>query len=194
MLLRRAPLIAVGLIVLASGCASDVAPAARVGDETITTEELFDEVGEWAGNAQTQRSVDLAATESPSGYAMGPVISILHERIIFTITGPAFDEMGLELTDTLRQQALTVILGDPSQADAAFGAFTDAYAQRYVDDLAKGIAVQEQLGDEGFVDLVREGASDLELNPRFGTWDEANITIVPPEGPQAPSGNDLLVP
>ncbi len=186
---RLLTLVALALLgALSAACAEDVAPAARIGDRTITEQELLDEVAEWAANEQTQRSVDLRATASSSGYAMGPVVSILQERIVFEVTGPAFDDLGVELDDQMITDALTVLLGDPSQAESAFAGFSQAYADEYVEELAKGIVVQGQLGDEGFVDLIRDATRDVEVNPRYGTWDPENISIVPPEGPRPAPG------
>jgi len=191
---RTVPLLLVAVVAVAvgAGCADRVAPAARVGDTVVTTDQLLDEVSEWAGNDQTARATELAGSTSEWGYAMAPVVSILHERIILDITATTFDDLGLELTDASRDEALGVLIGDPTQAEAAFAGFSDEYADRYVDDFAKGVAVQQELGEEEFRAMILDGARDVEVNPRFGTWDAANASIIPPEGPRPAPGTEVL--
>jgi hypothetical protein len=192
---RRTALLLLAAVVamsLGAGCADRVAPAARVGDAVVTTDELLDEVSEWAGNDQTARATELAASHSEWGYAMAPVVSILHERIILDIAAAAFDDLDLELTDASRDEALGVLIGDPAQAETAFAGFSEEYADRYVDDFAKGVAVQEELGEEEFRAMILEGARDVEVSPRFGTWDAANASIIPPVGPRPAPGTEVL--
>ena len=196
-MLRRVlpPAVAVLAALASAGCADDVSPAARVGDRTITTDELLDEVAEWATNDRTTRSEELAATAAPSGYALGPVGGILQERIVLEMVDPVFDDLGLELTEELRQQTLELLVGDPEQSDAAFEGFSEEYVDRYVDGYAKGLAVQAELGEDAFVDLLQERARDVEVNPRYGTWDPEQVTIVPPEGPRpAPGAPEAAAP
>jgi hypothetical protein len=176
---------------VSAGCADDVSPAARVGDETITTEELLDEVAEWADNDRSPRAEELAATAAPSGYAITPVGGILAERILLEMLAPAFDDLGLELTDELRDQALQLLGVDPSQADILFEDFSEDYIEGYLDAYAKGIAVQTELGEDAFLDLLRESAKDVEVNPRYGTWDPDQLTVTPPEGPRPAPGSPL---
>jgi hypothetical protein len=176
---------------MSAGCADDVSPAARVGDDEITTDELLAEVAEWAGNANTPRAEQLAATAAPSGYAISPVIAILQERILLEMLAPAFDDLGLELTPDLRDQALQLLGVDPSQADALFADFSEDYINSFLDGYAKGIAVQTELGEEGFLELLRESAKDVEVNPRYGTWDPNQLVVVPPEGPRPAPGSAL---
>ena len=192
MLRRPLALLAVVLAAaIGAGCADDVAPAARVGDRTITTDELLDEVAEWAGNERSPRAEQLASTSSPSGYSMAAVGAILQERILLEMLAPAFDELDMEVTEELRQQALGLLGVDPSQADEVFDGFSQAYIDGFIDSYAKGIAVQTALGDEQFVALLRESAQDVEIDPRYGTWDPSQLVVVPPEGPRPAPGSAL---
>ncbi|MEO6317224.1 MAG: hypothetical protein ABIP36_00425 [Acidimicrobiales bacterium] len=176
-----------------TACADDVAPAARIGDRTITNDELLDEVDEWAGNDQTPRSQELAATGLPAGYAIDPVISILQTRIAFEIAGQAFDDLGLTLDDETVAEASTFFFGeDPAAAELARAGFSEEYADAYVEGLARGIAVQVELGEEAFGQLILEGGRDVEVNPRYGEWDPSRLSIIGPAGPTAAPGSDAF--
>jgi len=182
---RLAPVLAVALgVSLSAGCADDVAPAARVGDRTITHDELIAEVEEWAGNDRSPRATELATSASPAGYPITPVGGILQERILLEILEPAFDELGLELTPDAREQALGLLGVEPGQEAVLFEAFSTEYIDDYLESYAKGIAVQAELGEEAFLDLLQERARDVEVNPRYGGWDAEQLTVLPPEGPR----------
>jgi len=181
------------MVATSAACADDVAPAARIGDRTITTDELLDEVAEWADNDQTQRAQELGAVTTPAGYAIDPVISILQDRITFEIAGQAFDELGLALDDGLLAQASTFFFGEGPQAEAARAGFSEGYADRYVEGLARGIAVQTELGEEDFAQMILEGGRDVEVSSRYGEWDASRLTIVAPAGPRAAPGSDAFV-
>ncbi|HEV8115914.1 MAG TPA: hypothetical protein VGP53_06725 [Acidimicrobiales bacterium] len=186
--------LAVVLAGASTACADDVAPAARIGDRTITHDELLDEVDEWAGNTQTQRAEQLAAVAVPAGYAIDPVISILQDRITFEIAGRAFDDLGLVLDDELLAQAASFFFGeDPAAAAAAQAGFSEAYASFYVEGLARGLAVQTELGEEAFAQLILNAGRDVEVNPRYGEWDASRLSIIGPSGPRAAPGSDLFV-
>lgn len=190
---RLIALLALGLAgATTTACADDVAPAARIGDRTITHDELLDEVDEWAANAQTQRAEQLRAVAAPAGYAIDPVISILQDRITFEIAGQAFDELGLVLDDQLVAQAAGFFFGEGPQAEAARAGFSEAYADAYVERLARGIAVQTELGEEGFAQLILEGGRDVEVNARYGEWDPSRLSIIGPSGPTAAPGSDAF--
>jgi hypothetical protein len=176
---------------MSAGCADDVAPAARVGDEEITTDELLAEVAEWAGNPGSPRAEQLAATGAPSGYATATVSAILGERIVIELMAPAFEDLELQLTEDDRAEAFGYFGIDPSQADAALEGFDEAYIRGYVDGFAKIFAVRKEIGDEAFLELLRKSAKEVEVNPRYGTWDPNQLAVVPPEGPRPAPGSAL---
>lgn len=177
------------LALLASaGCADDVSPAARIGDLTISNDELLDEVDAWVNNPQAVDPATLDAS-APGTYPLELVRQLLQQRLDFELHRIEFESLGLELDDTLRDQALETLFGDPSAADAAFEAFTDEFAAAFVDDVARQIAVQGELGDEGYTEWRTEAynGSDIEVSPRYGTWDGSTGQIVPPTGPAQPA-------
>jgi len=183
---RLLSLVAVGVVALlsASGCADDVSPAARVGSVTVTDDALMDEAAEWAANPQTPRASSLPVGEH--AFATEPVSEILTERIILDVLGREFDRRGLEPAP--HEQALAAIGVDPTQEEAAFAGFSDEYARAYVEDFAEALAVQSDLGDD-FGPFMTEALADVEIDPRYGTWDTATLSVKPPEAPGPPAAN-----
>ena len=169
------------VLLVASGCADDTAPAARVGDVTITQDELMDEVAEWEGNAATGRATLLRA--SPHAFNTAPVSEILTERVILDVLSAEFDARGLELTEEMRQGAFTALGIDPSQEEALLGGFSDEYRDAYLDAYAKGVALQSELGQEEFFAVVDGIGDEVEIDPRYGEWDQTQVAVVPPTPP-----------
>jgi hypothetical protein len=185
-LLLAGPVLA---LVAVAGCAEDVSPAARVGDTKISDADLLDEVDEWANNEQAFDTSQLA-TLNPGTYPMRLVDVILQQRIDLALHEEKFDELGLELDDEMRQQALFVLFqGDLSTAEQALSGFSDDYAEAYVDDIGRQIAVESELGQTGYVAWRNEAYvdADIEVSPRYGRWDPEQQSVVGPEGPIQPA-------
>ena len=197
---RLLPLaVAAALLVLGSACAKDVSPAARVGSDKISDSQLNDEVSEWAHNKlafdQTQR-----AALNPGTYPMSLVTVILQQRIEFTLSNAEFAKLHLGLTDTDRSGALAILAqqlqGDVSVVQQALSGFSKTYQKRYVDDLARQYGVQAKLGSQGYAAwrATAYGAADIQVSPRYGSWDEASQSVVAPKGPSPAPGQTTTVP
>ena len=171
-------------VVASAGCADDVSPAARIGDTKISNDALLDEVAEWVGNP---RAIDPAtmADATPGTYPLELVRQLLQQRIDFVLHRQEFDALGLEVGDDTRQQALTVLFGDPAAAGDAFAAFSEEFAAAFVDDVARQIGVQNELGEDGYTAWRTEAYADadIEVNPRYGSWDSEAGQITAPSGP-----------
>lgn len=183
-MLRR--LLALSLAVaalVATGCADDVSPAIRVGDATVSNDELLDEIDQWVGNPVAVDPNQLSGL-TPGGYPGDLVRQLIRQRIDFMVHEAEFDRLGLEVTDELRDAALVALFGDPAAAEDAFAAFTDGFAEEFTDDVARQIGIQEELGDEGYSAWYSDAYADadIDVNPRYGTWDAATQTIVAPPG------------
>lgn len=182
-------LAAPALVALASGCADDVSPAARVGDLEITDEALMDEVEEWAGNPAAFDQSELQGL-NPGTYPMRLVDVILQQRIDLELHRAAFDELDLELTDGIRTGALAQLFqGDVDLARQALEGFSDPYADRYIDDIARQLAVEQELGTEGYARWRADAYRDtgIEVSPRYGAWDAEAQSVVAPDGPTRPT-------
>lgn len=189
---RLLPLLVAPLLVLvaASGCAKDVSPAVRVGDVRISDRELIEEVREWVGNPE---AIDEAVVAGwvPGTFPMALVGQIISQRVDFELTHAEFVGRGLRLTDEQRQTGVrSYFRGDVDAAQSALGGFSAGYANEFVDRISEQNVLQEELG----VDLATWRAqafqaADVEVSPRYGTWDGTRGQVLPPEGPDQPGGS-----
>ncbi len=188
----RRPLALLAVLLLAvvasAGCSSDVSPAARIGDVEVSDTDLLDEVDEWAHNEAAFDQAQLAGM-NPGTYPMQLVDAILQQRIDLELHAVEFADRGIVLTDDMRQQALLVLFqGDLSIAQQALAGFSETYANDYVDAVARQLAVEDALGQAGYVAWRTEAYSstDIEVSPRYGRWDRAAQSVVGPDGPVQP--------
>lgn len=191
-----APLAALLALTLGAGCADDVSPAARVGDVTIGNNEFLDEMAEWVGNPNAVPP-DVAAAAAPGAFPGELTRQLLTQRVDFELHAQEFESLGLELDQASRDAAIEAVFGDALQAETALEPFTDAFATEFLNDVARQLAVQEALGED--YPQWRQQAyttTEIEVSPRFGSWDAASGQILPPDGPRpAPSGTaDPLAP
>jgi hypothetical protein len=186
---RLLPPVLAGLaLVLTAGCADQVSPALRVDDATVANDELLDEVAEWAGNeailTAVQFPAELVEGEAPGSYSTELVTFVLGTRIGFELHRIELADRDLEVTDQQRETVRAQLFADPAQTEAVLSEFSADYGDRLVDDVAGQIALQDELGEDYEPWLTDAYASaDVEVNPRYGMWDEATQQVAPPEGP-----------
>ena len=188
---RRLLLLLVGalVVVASSGCAADVAPAVSIDGTKVGDRDFLDEVAEWANNPAAYPAEQLA-THNPGTYPMELVTAILGQRIDLTLSHEEFERQGLELTDGLRQQALAILFdGDVDAATQALAGFSQDYRERYVDEISEQLALQAELGQDGYTTWRDEAyrKSDIDVSPRYGTWDPSTGAVNPPRGPIQPA-------
>ena len=195
MLRRR--LLAVSAIafvaVLATGCAEDVSPAVRIGSVKVSDGDLMDEVAQWAANPSAFPPEQLASF-TPGTYPMDLVSAILGQRVDLELHHEEFVRRHLELSDDIRGQAVSLLFnGDMQTAQQALGGFSLDYANEYVDGIGEQLAVEDALGDQYAMwraDAYRN--ADVEISPRYGSWDGTQGQVVPPVAPVQPvSGGGL---
>jgi hypothetical protein len=194
---RRLLLVALVLVGgLSAGCADDVAPAVSIGDRTITTRQLLDEVAEWAESPTLAEQLGITDVNGSGegSYGMAFVGFLLTNRISFEVHNAQFEALDLALTDEERQQVRDGLFPDPAASAAVFEELSTAYGERLVDDVARQFAVGQAMGAE--YDAWRLDAlsgDDIEVNPKYGSWDPVAGQLVPPEGPRAaPSGDPFV--
>lgn len=194
---RLLPLAALVVVVaLTAGCADDVSPAAQVGDDIeISTDDLLTEVGEWAGSEGMVSGLQLGdpAGAGEGSYSTTFVNAVLGYRIAFELHREQFDALGLELTDQELAEVRSGIFGE--QSEEILGQLDPDYADQLVEDVAIQFAVTQAMAEEYEAWLVDAlTVTEIDVNPRFGSWDSQSGTVVPPEGPRpAPTTTVPLV-
>lgn len=178
--------------VAGTGCADDVAPAAQVGDVRITESELLDEVSQWAENPALLSVVQFP-TEMVRGGGSGEVSSystalvdfVLGSRVGFEVHRAELERRGLEVPEEVRDEVEADLFGP--QTEAIREEMSVEYFDRLVDDVSIRISLQEELGEGGYDEWLAGATEDVDVNPRYGTWDAESAQIIPPDDPAAPA-------
>lgn len=189
MLNRRlaALLVAVALAAVAiTGCA-DQTTALRVGDDSFSDAQLYDELDAFAGNEALWReagqSPDVIRGDLDSSYDSEFVAGLLRQRVFFILGGQLFDEQGLELDDDLREMARQSL---DRQYFGTLGEFPEEFREGFVDDVARLAALEQELGADGLDEALVDAANTtkIEVSSRYGRWDSDRLAVVPPESSQ----------
>lgn len=190
---RRLSLLAVLLLVgaLSAGCSDDVAPAASIGDRTITTRQLLDEVAEWAGSPALAGQLGITEVQGAGegSYDATFVAFLLTNRISFEVHNAQFEALDLTLSEEQTDQVRAGLFPDPAASAAVFDELSPGYGDRLVEDVARQFGVSEAMGEE--YDAWRVEAlsgGDIDVNPKYGSWDATTAQLVPPEGPRPAPG------
>jgi hypothetical protein len=177
------------LALAATGCADDSdVDAATVGSQTLSADAFVDEVETIAGTEELVEMGLDADGEMLGSYSRDFVDQVLDNRIFFMLFVQVAEEEGIETTDSDRAQAEQYWLSDQTMWGAGYPSFPESYRDQMVEDVATGIAVQTALGD-GWQTALIAAADDVEVTPRFGTWDLDTFTstgtgVLSPDGPQ----------
>lgn len=194
---RLFPLAALALVVsLSAGCADDVAPAVRVGDAIeISNDDLLAEVEEWAGSPTLLQQLQVATTQGDGegSYSTSFVDFLLTNRITFELHNAQFTELGLELTDQELADVRSGLFPDPAVSQMVFEELSGSYGAQLVADVARQFAVAQAMADAYQTWRVEALArTDIEVNPRYGSWDPQGASVVPPSGPRPAPGAGLF--
>jgi hypothetical protein len=195
---RRLLALAVAALVLATsaGCANDVAPALRIGKLKISEGAALDEVAQWAGSPTLVAAVQIPSTEGhgPGSYATAFVDFVLTNRISFEVHNAKFDELGLTLAAQDTDDVRKGLFSDPATTAAVFEELSPAYGDRLVEDVAHQFAVRQALGD-GYDAWAADAfaRADVEVSPRYGSWDGTSGQVIAPPGPNQPAGASTTI-
>lgn len=184
---RLLPLAAVALALsLVGGCADDVSPAATIGDRTITSDQLFAEVDEWASSPTLLDALETGSVEGAGSgtYATAFVDFVLSNRIRFELHNEEFLTQGLTLTPDDIEAVRAGLLDDPATTETALAELSPEYRDQLLSDVARQFAVSQALA-EGYAQWRTEAfAAAIAIDPRFGSWDPTGGSVVPPSGPR----------
>lgn len=198
------------LSLVASACAGDGelggptiggTPAATVGDTTVSSSDLADEVEQWAANPAMLQAIGVPDIGSEGRRASALVSFVLSHRIVSeqarTMLDDArdlaasnevdLDEAGVSgeaLADPAEQEVDAILAQLDQQftspdGQQIFGAYPEEFRRRLATDLAfqERLPVPLQLGVE---------APDVSVNPKFGTTEVLQGGIVQVVGPVGP--------
>lgn len=194
------PLAAVSLAgLLASGCAKQSA-AVRVGDESVSQQELFDEL-ELIVTDEDFRNItfgpedrtplsSLQGTLGPKSYSQFMIGAVVNQRVQYLVAGQVLAANGIEITDDDRDAIESAIDQALSQGT---GSLPPAYREDLVEGLARLQVLQRELGDDEFQRQMNDALvnADVQISSHFGSWDPSRGGVVPPPGPvQAPGSQD----
>lgn len=175
-----------------TGCTDDVAPAAQIGDVRITESELLDEVAEWAEHPALlavvqfpEELVDGAGSGAGSTYSTALVDFVLGSRVSFEVHRAEFERRDLDLPDDVLEMVRTDLFGP--QTEAVADEISPEYFDRLVEDVAIRLHLAEELGEGEYDEWLAAATADVEVNPRYGSWDAETSQVSPPIDPAAPA-------
>jgi len=209
--LRPLPaLVLLALSLLAGACGGDGrlggptiggTPAATVGDTTVSSGDLADEVEQWASNPAMLQAIGVPEIGSEGRRASALVSFVLSHRVVSeqarTMLAEARDlaesgdvdlaEAGVDgeaLADPQDQEIDSILEQLDQQftspeGEQVFGAYPEGFRRRLAADLAfqERLQIPLQLGVE---------APAVSINPKFGTAEELQGGIVQVVGPVGP--------
>lgn len=179
------------LAVLATGCA-DEAAAARVGDTTISNDDLMSEVETLAGDTQLLDGYGIPPDAVPgeadadNSYSQQFVGYLLSQRIFNVLAEDVLADRDAEVTDADREEA-------ESQIDGALGPdvdIPDSFREDLIDQVAVSVRVTKEFGgdEQGQQDLQqaifdKALETDIEVSSKYGSWDEDQLAVIAPDAP-----------
>lgn len=199
------------LTLLAGACAGDGelggptiggTPAATVGDETVSNDQLADEVEAWAANPAMLQAIGVGDIGDEGRRTSAVVTFVLSHRIVTeqarAMLVEARDLAARNEVDLAEMGVSGEALADPTdeEVDAILQQldqqFTSpegeqvfaAYPADFRRDLARDLAFQERLQ---FPLQLGVEAPEVSVNPKFGTAEVLQggiVQVVPPVGPR----------
>lgn len=175
------------VLAIGAGCASAVSPAVSVDGINLSDKQVLDEVGEWAHSKALQEGA--LDAQAPGTYPQALVSQIIGQRVVLELNHEQFDELGLHLTDEDRAQVPAALTSSNLSGDDLLASFSTGYRTTFTELVAQAIAVQTQMGD-AYSSWQADAAksADIDISPKYGTWDATQGAVTPPTGPEQPAG------
>jgi len=189
--------------VLASGCGKQQSAAVRVGDQSVSQQELFDEL-ELIVTDDAFRTVtfgpedrtplaSLQGTLGPESYSQFMIGAVVTQRVEYLVAGDVLEDNGIEIT---KQDRAPIEDAIDKALKRAGGKGTRSLPPAYKEDLVEGLTrlqvLRQELGDDEFQRQMSDAltSAHVEIASHFGTWDP-DRGVVPPSGPlPAPGSQD----
>lgn len=185
-------------VLVAGGCSQWRPPAASVDGTDISAGAVERDAKALRDNpafavALLQQDVSTVVTDKRAPASL--TAQLLTQRIRQEVLDRAIATRGIEVTDedraAARQQladAVTQISQQGAAGPGATGSLDDVpadYVDRFVDFIADSQALFADVAPEDQVALVEEIFSDVDVtvDPRFGSWDTSDYSVVPDSPP-----------
>jgi uncharacterized membrane protein YgcG len=189
--------------VLASGCGKQQSAAVRVGDQSVSQQELFDEL-ELIVTDDAFRTItfgpedrtplaSLQGTLGPESYSQFMIGAVVTQRVEYLVAGDVLEDNGIEITKQDRVPIENAIDEALKRGGGNIKSLPPAYKEDLVEGLTRLQVLQRELGDDEFQQQMRDAltSAHVEIASHFGTWDPERGGVVPPSGPlQAPGSQD----
>jgi hypothetical protein len=190
--------------VLASGCGKQQSAAVRVGDQSVSQQELFDEL-ELIVTDDAFRTItfgpedrtplaSLQGTLGPESYSQFMIGAVVTQRVEYLVAGDVLEDNGIEIT---KQDRVPIENAIDEALKRGGGKGIKSLPPAYKEDLVEGLTrlqvLQQELGDDEFQRQMSDAltSAHVEIASHFGTWDPDRGGVVPPSGPlPAPGSQD----
>ncbi|HET8620961.1 MAG TPA: hypothetical protein VFM27_18465 [Acidimicrobiales bacterium] len=189
-------LVAAAAAVLVAGACTEQSAALRVGDESVSRTEIYDELefittNEEFRSARFGEGVEVSELLGTlrSSYPQDFVASILAQRLGYMLAGDVLEANDIEVTESDRD-------GVTDQLDELLSGGADSLPDEYRDDLVEGLArlsvLEGELGSQEANAQLREAAesADIDVSSHFGSWNPDTLSIDPPPGPAGAPADD----
>ena len=181
---------------LSAACAEDVAPAARVGQSIeISNADLMAEAAHWQHSPTliAQLQIGVVTGAGPGSYSTHFIDFVLTTRISFSLHNAQFRKLGLKITDQELTAARAGLFADAATTATVLKELGRTYGDELVADAARQFAVSTAMGTGYQAWQVRAfTGTEIEVNPRYGSWDAKTAGVVPPAGPRPARVGGLL--
>lgn len=189
-------LVAAAAAVLVAGACTEQSAALRVGDESVSRTEIYDELELITTNEEFRTALfgegvpvsELQGTLR-SSYPQDFVAAILNQRLGYMLAGDVLEANDIEVTESDRDSVTR-------QFDDLLAGGADSLPDEYRHDLVEGFArlsvLEGELGGQEANAQLRAAAesTDIEVSSHFGSWNPDTLNIDPPPGPAGAPADD----
>jgi hypothetical protein len=174
---------------VATGCAEQSA-AIRVDDDTVSRRHFEDQLDFVYDNEEFRNMLfgqvtqdQLRAEDDPPGsFRQQYVGALAGVNVQFLVVARALADEGIEVPASARDEIIAMFDEQlPGGSDEVPAAIRD----RYVDGLAAINTLTGELDEEASNEAFQRALDEVtvDVNPRYGTWDRDQVSVVAPAGP-----------
>jgi hypothetical protein len=174
---------------VATGCAEQSA-AIRVDDDTVSRRHFEDQLDFVYDNEEFRNMLfgqvtqdQLRAEDDPPGsFRQQYVGALAGVNVQFLVVARALADEGIEVPASARDEIISMF---DEQLPGGSDEVPTAIRDRYVDGLAAINTLTGELDEEASNEAFQRALDGVtvDVNPRYGTWDRDQVSVVAPAGP-----------